>query len=188
MGHPRALFNLFSSFQTNITIFTTKICEKCPSSKQCWDSNPRPSVHESPPITTRPGLPTFPYLFAFERSCLSMYLQVYHLISFSSICVRRFFSQPLYLLFTSFVHLLLCLSFLSHLSTTCHVQTFFCCFASSSLQIDSTKIQRLVSLLKVTRLVSLFKVTRLVSWFKVTGLVSWCKITGLVSWFKITGL
>ena len=117
-----------------------------------------------------------------------MYLQVYHLISFSSICVRRFFSQPLYLLFTSFVHLLLCLSFLSHLSTTCHVQTFFCCFASSSLQIDSTKIQRLVSLLKVTRLVSLFKVTRLVSWFKVTGLVSWFKITGLVSRFKITGL
>ena len=28
-GHPRPLFNLFSSFQTNITIFTTNICEKC---------------------------------------------------------------------------------------------------------------------------------------------------------------
>ena len=27
MGHPWALFNLFSSFQTNITILTTKICE-----------------------------------------------------------------------------------------------------------------------------------------------------------------
>ena len=23
---------------------------------QCWDSNPQPSEHESPPITTRPGL------------------------------------------------------------------------------------------------------------------------------------
>ena len=28
---------------------------------QCWDSNPRPLEHESPPITTRPGLP--PKLF-----------------------------------------------------------------------------------------------------------------------------
>ena len=31
--------------------------KKCPSSIWCWDSNPRPSGHESPPITTRPGLP-----------------------------------------------------------------------------------------------------------------------------------
>ena len=69
--------------------------------------------------------------------------------------------------------------------------TFKLFFAASPhllYKIDSTKIQRLVSLLKVTRLVSLFKVTRLVSWFKVTGLVSWFKITGLVSRFKITGL
>ena len=29
----------------------------CPSSLRCMDSNPRPSEHESPPITTRPGLP-----------------------------------------------------------------------------------------------------------------------------------
>ena len=50
-------FCLFSYFQANITIFTTNICGKCPSSKRCWDWNPRPSVHESPPITTRPGLP-----------------------------------------------------------------------------------------------------------------------------------
>ena len=28
-----------------------------PSSMQHWDSNPRPSEHESPPLTTRPGLP-----------------------------------------------------------------------------------------------------------------------------------
>ena len=59
MDHPRPLFNLFSSFQTNITIFTSYICEKCPSSIQCLDSNPQPSEHESPPITTRPGLPSF---------------------------------------------------------------------------------------------------------------------------------
>ena len=30
--------------------------KKCPSSIQCWDSNPGTSRHESPPITTRPGL------------------------------------------------------------------------------------------------------------------------------------
>ena len=44
----------FQSFQTNIiTIFTTNTCEKCPFSIQCWDSNPRPSEHESPSISTR---------------------------------------------------------------------------------------------------------------------------------------
>ena len=39
MGHPWPLFHLFLSFQTNITIFTTDLCEKCPSSIRCWDSN-----------------------------------------------------------------------------------------------------------------------------------------------------
>ena len=43
-------------FQTNITSFTTNYFEKCPSSRQYWDSNPRPFDHDSPPITTRPGL------------------------------------------------------------------------------------------------------------------------------------
>ena len=52
MGH-----RLFSSFQTNITIFTAKKWAKCPFSIRCWDSNPRPLEHESPPITTRPGPP-----------------------------------------------------------------------------------------------------------------------------------
>ena len=53
MGHPRPLFHLFLSFQTNTTIFT---CEKYPSSIGCWDSNPQPLLNESTPITTRPGL------------------------------------------------------------------------------------------------------------------------------------
>ena len=57
MGIPRTLFNLFSSFQTQFTIFTTNKFEKCPSSIRCWDSNSRSLEHESPPITTRPGLP-----------------------------------------------------------------------------------------------------------------------------------
>ena len=63
MGHPRHLFSLFLSLQTQITIFAANKCEKCPSSKQCWDSNPRPLEHTSPPITTRPGLPHKWWLF-----------------------------------------------------------------------------------------------------------------------------
>ena len=64
MVHSWPLFNLFSSFQTNITMFTTNLCEKCPSSIRCWDSNSRPSEHGSPPITTRPGLPPCRYNFS----------------------------------------------------------------------------------------------------------------------------
>ena len=47
----------FWSFQTNIAIFTTNICEKCPSSIRCRDSSPQPLEHGSLPITIRPGLP-----------------------------------------------------------------------------------------------------------------------------------
>ena len=49
------LFWFFRSFQTNNANFTTNQCEKmskCPSSIQCWDSNPRPYKHESSPVTT----------------------------------------------------------------------------------------------------------------------------------------
>ena len=59
-----ANLGLFRSFQTNNTIFTTNQCEKmsCPSWIRRQDSNPRPLEHESPTITTRPGLP--PYKWA----------------------------------------------------------------------------------------------------------------------------
>ena len=67
MGHPWHVFRLFSSFQTHITILTSK-CEKCPSSIQCWDSNLRPYEHKSPPITTRPGLP--PPIYRFFTHCV----------------------------------------------------------------------------------------------------------------------
>ena len=63
----RPLFHLFSFFQTNITILTTNQCEKCPSSIRRQDSNSQPSDYESPPLTTRPGLPPA-VLF-----CLAMY-------------------------------------------------------------------------------------------------------------------
>ena len=75
MGHLQPLFHSFSSIQTNITIFTPNKCEKCPSSVQCWDSNPQPSRHESPHITTRPGLPR-PVL-----NVLSSFQSVFHLLA-----------------------------------------------------------------------------------------------------------
>ena len=53
MGIPRPLFHLFSSFQTHITNFTTNMNVNI----RWWDSNSWPLEHESPPITTRPGLP-----------------------------------------------------------------------------------------------------------------------------------
>ena len=54
MGYSQPLFCLFSSFQPSNTIFTAN---KCSSSIRCQDSNPWPSEHASPPITTRLGLP-----------------------------------------------------------------------------------------------------------------------------------
>ena len=53
MGHSRPLFHYFSSFQANNTIFTNK--EMWKMSIQCWNLNPPPLKHESPPMTTRPG-------------------------------------------------------------------------------------------------------------------------------------
>ena len=41
--------------QTNYTILQKMT--KCQYSIQCYDLNPIPPEHESPPITTRPGLP-----------------------------------------------------------------------------------------------------------------------------------
>ena len=57
MGHPGLFLFYFRAFQTNIdTMFTTKQCEKCPSSIRRQDLNPRPFEHELSPITARPEL------------------------------------------------------------------------------------------------------------------------------------
>ena len=49
---------IFSLFQRNInSILQQIIVKKSPSSIWHWYSNPRPSKRESPPITTKPGLP-----------------------------------------------------------------------------------------------------------------------------------
>ena len=49
------MFN--SSFKKTIQFFQQINLKKCLSSIQCWDSNPQPLEHESPPITTSPGIP-----------------------------------------------------------------------------------------------------------------------------------
>ena len=58
MGQPRPpLSFIFRLFMQTLLHFLQLIYVKNVSSIRCRDSNPRPSEHESPPITTRPGLP-----------------------------------------------------------------------------------------------------------------------------------
>ena len=58
MGEPGLFFVYFDLFQTNINTILQQInVKKCTSRMRRRDLNPRPSDCESPPITTRPGLP-----------------------------------------------------------------------------------------------------------------------------------
>ena len=84
---PASFSFIFGLFQTNINTILQQInVKKCPSSIRCRDSNPRPLECESPPITTRPGLPPI-FLFMFLNffnsadfclSSLSPYLLTYY--------------------------------------------------------------------------------------------------------------
>ena len=65
MGHPRPLFHLFSVFSNKQYKFYYKLLWKiCPSSIWHQDSNSQPSDCESPPLTTRPGLPPMSEMFS----------------------------------------------------------------------------------------------------------------------------
>ena len=57
--NPGLFFVYFQSFHSNITIFTTNQCEKCPSSIRHWALNSQPSDYQSPPLATRPELPPY---------------------------------------------------------------------------------------------------------------------------------
>ena len=65
---PASFLFIFYLFKWNITVLTTNQCGKmsCPSSIRHRDSNPWPSEHESPPVTTRPGLPPNPFFVNFR--------------------------------------------------------------------------------------------------------------------------
>ena len=54
--NPGLFLFIFGLFQTNIKIFATNICEKSPSSIQCWHLNPQPSELDSLLLSPRPGL------------------------------------------------------------------------------------------------------------------------------------
>ena len=66
-----ASFSFIFVFSIKHFDFYTKYAKKCPSSRQCWDSNPLPTDDKSHPITTRPGLPYFPFI---ERTFLLPFL------------------------------------------------------------------------------------------------------------------
>ena len=98
MGQPRPLFIVyFQSFQTNIIIiFTTNICEKSPSSIGLG-FEPTTLEHESPPITTRPGLPPLQDEFRYPDECTEMSIQVIIRcqVNFRSLSMRPFFGHSL---------------------------------------------------------------------------------------------
>ena len=71
MGQPGLFFVYFRSFSNKHQYILQQInVKKCPSSIWHWDWNPQPSERESPPITTRPGLP--PYNKCYDcGTCIS---------------------------------------------------------------------------------------------------------------------
>ena len=58
-------FIYFRLSEHTLHILQQNICEKCPSSIWCRDSNSQPLELESPPITTRPGLPPHKFVCHF---------------------------------------------------------------------------------------------------------------------------
>ena len=79
--NPASFSFYFRSFQTNIiTIFTTIICKKCPSSIQCWDWNPQSLERESIPITTRPGLLLKRCYFRYEHDNIKQFSSTHKML------------------------------------------------------------------------------------------------------------
>ena len=64
MGHPWSLFGLFLSLLQQMYVKKSMQC-----SAWCCDSNQRPPGHESPPVTTRPGLPPFSFISSGKLLC-----------------------------------------------------------------------------------------------------------------------
>ena len=74
MDIPGLFLFIFGIYQTNITFFqqyNAKIIH--PIAVWCWDSNPRPFDHESPPITTRPGLMPGRTFLLFAEVCCGIF-------------------------------------------------------------------------------------------------------------------
>ena len=56
-GPFQPFFVYFRLFKQTLQILQQINVKKCPSRIRSWDLNSQPSANESPPITTRPGLP-----------------------------------------------------------------------------------------------------------------------------------
>ena len=56
-GTTPASFHLLSSFQTHLIFYNKYVCEKMSIQYMVPGLNSQPLEPESPPITTRPGLP-----------------------------------------------------------------------------------------------------------------------------------
>ena len=57
-GNPGLFYIYFRLFkQTSLQFLQQLNVKKCPSNIRCQDSNSQPLANESPPITSRPGLP-----------------------------------------------------------------------------------------------------------------------------------
>ena len=68
-----AIPGLFIFVFSSITIFTTIICEKGPSSIRCWDLNPMCPELASLPVTTRPWIPPICGGFGFKHDRFQNY-------------------------------------------------------------------------------------------------------------------
>ena len=67
-------------FFNQILEFLQQYNVKCPSSIRCWDSNSQPLVHESPPITTRLGLPSHTTVYFLSAKVHECFLNL-HIIT-----------------------------------------------------------------------------------------------------------
>ena len=107
MGQSRPLLSFkFSLFkQSSLQILQQINVKKCPSSKLCWDLNPQPLQHESPSITTRPGLPP-----SFRSNLLSMFC-LYLRLRFSNYFSHSRNSLKLFYALTNFVAIIHCKKF-----------------------------------------------------------------------------
>ena len=56
-ANPSLIFVYFCLFKQTLKFLQQINVKKCPSSIRHWDSNSQPSINESLPLTTRPGLP-----------------------------------------------------------------------------------------------------------------------------------
>ena len=87
MGLPGLFFVYLLVFSKKQYNFYHNLIWKSPSSIWCQDLNPQPLARQSPPMTTRLGLPPTPFhdsfLFRIEKSCFEDFLlksQIYFVL------------------------------------------------------------------------------------------------------------